>query len=110
MSKPWFLDVAQDPSAEEMRSKIKGVLGRELNDARSVVERASEQGKELEEGEGLNMDAPDHRSEKGERKTGKTARADGEGKKANGVKVSVAATASSEEGSEDGLRRLSLTA
>ena len=107
MSKPWFLDVAQDPSAEEMRSKIKGVLGRELNDARSVVERASEQRKELEEGEGVKMDAPDHRSEKDGMKT---ARADGEGKKANGVKVSVAATASSGEGSEDGLRRLSLTA
>ena len=105
MSKPWFLDVAQDASAEEMRAKIKNVLGRELNDARSVVERAEDQGKELEKGQGVTMEKSGQRASKQG-----NGNEDGQGKKANGVKVSVASTASSEEGSEDELRRLSLTA
>jgi len=53
MSKPWFLDVAADPTAEAMRGQIKQVIGRELNDARSVVERAAEEGAKLEAGEGV---------------------------------------------------------
>jgi cystathionine beta-synthase len=53
MSKPWFLDVAEDPAAAALRGTIRGVLGRELNDARSVVERAQQEGKVLENGEGV---------------------------------------------------------
>ncbi|KAK1920562.1 cystathionine beta-synthase [Papiliotrema laurentii] len=53
MSKPWFLDVAEDPTAAALRGTIRGVLGRELNDARSVVERAQQEGKVLENGEGV---------------------------------------------------------
>ena len=33
MSKPWFLDVAQTAEGEQLRNTIRGVLGRELNDA-----------------------------------------------------------------------------
>jgi cystathionine beta-synthase len=99
MSKPWFLDVAQDASAEEMRAKIKNVLGRELNDARSVVERAEEQGKELEKGQGVRMETASQHA-------GEVVNGSGEGKKPNGVSVS----ASSKGGIADTLRRLSLTA
>lgn len=53
MSKPWFLDVAEDPAAEAMREQIKKVIGRDLGDARSVVQRAKEEGKDLENGEGV---------------------------------------------------------
>ena len=43
MSKPWFLDVEADKSAEALRSHIRGVLGRDLNDPGSVVEQSSEE-------------------------------------------------------------------
>lgn len=102
MSKPWFLDVAQDASAEEMRSKIRGVLGRELNDARSRVKGAEDEGKVLEKAQGVKKEKASPRHE--------TYPSGAEGRKVSGVKVSVAAAVSSEEGSEDELRRLSLTA
>lgn len=53
MSKPWFLDVAADPTADAMRNQIKQVIGRELNDAGSVVKQAKREGAELESGQGV---------------------------------------------------------
>ena len=53
MSKPWFLDVAEDASMKDLRGHIRGVLGRELNDPGAVVELAKEEGTTLQAGEGL---------------------------------------------------------
>lgn len=53
MSKPWFLDVAQDPTAEKFKGEIRHVLGRDLNDPNAVVERAGKEGKTLENGDAL---------------------------------------------------------
>ncbi len=53
MSKPWFLDFAADEASEGLRNQIRGVLGRDLNDSRSVVKHAEEEGARLQNGEGL---------------------------------------------------------
>jgi cystathionine beta-synthase len=56
MSKPWFLETAQTPEGEDMRSKIKDVIGRDMGDVSGVVLEAQAEGKQLENGEGLNKD------------------------------------------------------
>lgn len=58
MSKPWFLDVADNEESQGLREKIKGVLGRDLGDAGGVVKKANGNGIRLEEGEGL-TDGPE---------------------------------------------------
>lgn len=98
MSKPWFLDVAQDPTAEALRGKIKSVIGRELNNPGQVVQQAKEEGIKLEKGEALEEQDRSGRSvDKGE-------------KMGRGVSVSVESTSSRSSGEDpaEGLARLAL--
>lgn len=88
MSKPWFLDVAQDEAADTLRGKIKNVLGREMNEPEKVVEQARVDGTDLEKGEAL-KNRPDG------------AIQDEEGKIASGWSVSVESTSSASSGSEE---------
>jgi len=53
MSKPWFLDVAQDEGGAVLRSTIKHVIGRELNEPGPIVREAEVEGKVLQDGEGV---------------------------------------------------------
>lgn len=95
MSKPWFLDVAQDEAAVSLRGTIKGVLGRELNNPGSVLQQAEAEGTVLEKGEALR---------------GKPDGGGDEGKIGQGVSVSVESTSSrsSDDGPTEGLAKLAL--
>lgn len=53
MSKPWFLDVATDDASDSLRSQIRGVIGRDLNNPGSVLKHAEEEGARLQNGEHL---------------------------------------------------------
>ena len=61
MSKPWFLDVAENEESQGLREKIKSILGRDLGDASGVVKKANGNGIRLQEGEGL-TDGPEEGS------------------------------------------------
>lgn len=55
MSKPWFLDQVEDEAMVNLHRKIKGVIGRELNEPGVVVQKAEEEGVVLQDGEGVSM-------------------------------------------------------
>ncbi|WVF67948.1 cystathionine beta-synthase [Kwoniella sp. CBS 6097] len=64
MSKEWFLNTAKSAQSdaqgesegegEGLQDTIRGILGRDLGDVRSVVHTAEKDGKNLEKGEGIN--------------------------------------------------------
>jgi len=53
MSKQWFLDVAQDEAGAALRSTIRGVIGRALNEPGKIVKEAEADGKVLQKGQGI---------------------------------------------------------
>lgn len=55
MSKPWFLDVAQDEAGERLRRNIRSIIGRDLGDVGTVLRKAEEAGAVLQKGDGVDM-------------------------------------------------------
>lgn len=53
MSKPWFLDQADEPATATMRHDIERLIGRPLGQPGQVVQRAADQGAVLENGDGV---------------------------------------------------------
>lgn len=53
MSKPWFLENNTSSKGEELRGQIRGIIGRDLGDVKSVVKGAREGGDVLENGDGV---------------------------------------------------------
>lgn len=53
MSKPWFLDQADEPATATMRQDIERIIGRPLGQPGQVVQRAEDQGAVLQNGNGI---------------------------------------------------------
>ena len=53
MSKPWFLENNTSSEGEELRGQIRGIIGSDLGDVKSVVKGAREGGDVLENGDGV---------------------------------------------------------